>query len=163
MMALNHLINQDYFNELRTTQQLGYLVGAGYAPFNTRAGIAFYIQSPKFEPSTLLHRHNVFISQYLSTIDELTEQTWLQQKHGLVTHIAEKDKNLRLRSQRLWLAIGNGDHQFNMQQRLLDSLNALTLEDLKNYAAEIFDADCLHGVPLTSKILYTLESSWTQK
>jgi insulysin len=141
MMALNHLINQDYFNELRTTQQLGYLVGAGYAPFNTRAGIAFYIQSPKFEPTTLLHRHNLFISQYLATIDELTEQDWLQQKHGLTTHIAEKDKNLRLRSQRLWLAIGNGDHRFNMQQRLLDSLNALTLEDLKAYAAEIFNAD----------------------
>mgnify|MGYP002263206657 FL=1 len=89
----------------------------------------------------LLHRHNVFISQYLSTIDELTEQAWLQQKYGLTTHIAEKDKNLRLRSQRLWLAIGNGDHQFNMQQRLLDSLNALTLEDVKAYAAEIFNAD----------------------
>ena len=28
-----------------------------------------------------------------------------------------------------------------MQQRLLDSLNALTLEDLKNYAAEIFNPD----------------------
>ena len=63
LMALNHLINQDYFNELRTTQQLGYLVGTGYAPFNTRAGIAFYIQSPKFEAQTLLHRHNHFASQ----------------------------------------------------------------------------------------------------
>ncbi|WP_372761787.1 insulinase family protein [Pseudoalteromonas sp.] len=139
MMALNHLINQDYFNELRTTQQLGYLVGAGYAPFNTRAGMAFYIQSPTFAATTLLHRHNHFISQYLTNIDELTEQDWLQQKHGLTTHIAEKDKNLRLRSQRLWLAIGNRDHEFSMQQRLLDALNALTLADIKSYALRLFD------------------------
>ena len=141
MMALNHLINQDYFNELRTTQQLGYLVGAGYAPFNTRAGIAFYIQSPTFDTKTLIHRHNCFISQYLNTIDKIDEHIWQQQKHGLTTHIAEKDKNLRLRSQRLWLAIGNRDHEFNMQQKLLKALNALTLEDIKKYAVQLFDED----------------------
>ncbi|MEI8616972.1 hypothetical protein P4S63_04555 [Pseudoalteromonas sp. B193] len=139
MMALNHLINQDYFNELRTTQQLGYLVGAGYAPFNTRAGIAFYVQSPKFDAKTLLHRHNSFIKKYLDNIDALDENDWQQQKHGLSTHIAEKDKNLRLRSQRLWLAIGNRDHEFHMQQRLLDALNALTLREVKVYALSLFD------------------------
>tara|TARA_R100001244_G_scaffold4518_8_gene5707 strand:+ start:35925 stop:38648 length:2724 start_codon:yes stop_codon:yes gene_type:complete len=139
MMALNHLINQDYFNELRTTQQLGYLVGAGYAPFNTRAGIAFYVQSPKFDAKTLLHRHNSFIKKYLDNIDALDENDWQQQKHGLSTHIAEKDKNLRLRSQRLWLAIGNRDHEFHMQQRLLDALNALTLKEVKVYALSLFD------------------------
>ena len=141
MMALNHLINQDYFNELRTTQQLGYLVGAGYAPFNTRAGMAFYIQSPKFDAKTLLRRHNSFINNYLENIDALDETNWQQQKHGLSTHIAEKDKNLRLRSQRLWLAIGNRDHEFHMQQRLLEALNALTLKDLKAYALRLFNED----------------------
>lgn len=141
LMALNHLINQDYFNELRTTQQLGYLVGAGYAPFNTRAGIAFYIQSPHVDANILLQRHNQFISQYLANINTLTEQDWIQQKNGLWTHIAEKDKNLRLRSQRLWLAIGNGDHQFNMQQRLLNALNALGVEDIKQYAHIVFNPD----------------------
>ncbi|WP_352296551.1 insulinase family protein [Pseudoalteromonas sp. 20-MNA-CIBAN-0454] len=139
MMALNHLINQDYFNELRTTQQLGYLVGAGYAPFNTRAGIVFYVQSPKFEAKTILQRHNNFIHNYLTNIDNLTPQDWLQQKHGLTTHIAEADKNLRLRSQRLWLAIGNRDQEFHMQQRLLDALNALTLADIKAYALSLFN------------------------
>ena len=53
--------------------------------------------------------------------------------------IAEKDKNLRLRSQRLWLAIGNRDHEFHMQQRLLDALNALTLREVKVYALSLFD------------------------
>ena len=138
MMALNHLMNQDYFNELRTNQQLGYLVGAGYAPFNTRAGIAFYVQSPEFKATTLLERHTHFINNYLHTINELNEDNWQQQKQGLTTHIGEKDKNLRLRSQRLWLAIGNRDYDFDMQVRLLDALNKLTLKDLKDYAEALF-------------------------
>jgi secreted Zn-dependent insulinase-like peptidase len=141
LMALNHIINQDYFNELRTTQQLGYLVGSGYAPFNTRAGIAFYIQSPKFEAQTLLHRHNHFVSQFIANLDSLDETTWQQHKQGLTTHIAEKDKNLRLRSQRFWLAIGNKDHDFHMQKRLLEALHALSLEEMKSYAIATFSKD----------------------
>ena len=141
MMALNHLINQDYFNELRTKQQLGYLVGAGYAPFNTRAGMAFYVQSPDYCPSTLLARHNEFINHTLENLNQLDEAQWQVQKHGLKTHIAEKDKNLRLRSQRLWLAIGNQDHAFNMQKKLLSALEALTIDEIKAYMRETFNDD----------------------
>ncbi len=141
MMALNHLINQDYFNELRTKQQLGYLVGAGYAPFNTRAGIAFYVQSPEYCPYTLLERHNDFITGAVENLNQLDEEQWQLQKHGLKTHIAEKDKNLRLRSQRLWLAIGNQDHTFNMQKKLLSALEALTIDEIKAYMRETFNDD----------------------
>ena len=138
MMALNHLIHQDYFNELRTNQQLGYLVGAGYAPFNTRAGVAFYVQSPNYTATTILARHNAFISDYIAYLAQLNEQQWLQHKHGLKTHIAEKDKNLRLRSQRLWLAIGNQDHQFHIQKQLLIELDKLDLADIISYAQATF-------------------------
>jgi secreted Zn-dependent insulinase-like peptidase len=143
MMALNHLIHQDYFNELRTTQQLGYLVGAGYAPFNARAGIAFYIQSPTFDAQTLLQRHNQFIDNYMDVLAQLSEDKWEQQKRGLRTHIAEKDKNLRLRSQRLWLAIGNGDHKFSMQKQLLSALNTLSLDEIKVFARATLSDDSL--------------------
>jgi secreted Zn-dependent insulinase-like peptidase len=138
MMALNHLINQDYFNELRTKQQLGYLVGAGYAPFNTRAGIAFYVQSPNYSATAIFERHNAFLEQFLASLEQLNEEQWQQQKHGLTTHIAEKDKNLRLRSQRLWLAIGNQDHHFHMQQKLLEALENLSLAQIVTYIRETF-------------------------
>ena len=141
MMALNHLINQDYFNELRTKQQLGYLVGAGYAPFNTRAGIAFYVQSPEYSPYTLLERHEEFITRAVESLNQLEAEQWQIQKQGLKTHIAEKDKNLRLRSQRLWLAIGNQDHTFNMQKKLLSALEALTIDEIKAYIRETFNDD----------------------
>ncbi|MBQ4831834.1 insulinase family protein [Pseudoalteromonas sp. MMG010] len=134
IMAINHLINQRYFSELRTKQQLGYLVGSGYAPFNARAGLAFYIQSPQLDANTLLLRHNEFINHYLIELAALTEQNWQQQKAGLRIHIAEPDKNLRLRSQRLWLSIVNGDHVFSMQQQLLNALDSLTLEQITTYA-----------------------------
>ena len=113
-------------------------MGAGYAPFNTRAGIAFYVQSPKHTADEILIRHQHFISNYLQHIDSLDEQQWQDTKAGLITHIAEKDKNLRLRSQRLWLAIGNRDSKFNMQQQLLVELDKLSLKQMQQYIKETF-------------------------
>ena len=45
MMCLNQLISQDFFQELRTQKQLGYLVGTGYAPLNGRGTSAAAMRS----------------------------------------------------------------------------------------------------------------------
>jgi len=108
-MCLNQLMNQDYFEALRTQQQLGYLVGSGYAPFNTRAGIVFYIQSPQYSADELLVAHDKFVEEFKSSLFTLSQNDWENQKQALKTVVAEKDKNLRLRSQRLWLAISHGN------------------------------------------------------
>lgn len=139
LMAINHLINQEYFNALRTKQQLGYLVGVGYAPFNARAGVAFYVQSPNVDSQSILLHHRRFIEQYLQRLEALNEPRWQQFRQALHQQIAEKDKNLRLRSQRFWLAISNEDFDFNMQQRLLSAIDGLTLEHIKTYARSFFD------------------------
>ncbi|KZN42598.1 insulinase family protein [Pseudoalteromonas luteoviolacea] len=141
IMAFNQLISQHYFEQLRTQRQLGYLVGAGYAPFNTRAGIAFYIQSPKFTSAELLEHHNNFIAEFVEHIDQLEQTQWEDVKSGLKSQIAEKDKNLRLRSQRFWVAIGNDDHAFSMQEQLLFSLQSLTFQQLKEFIIDVTAPD----------------------
>ncbi|KJZ05168.1 insulinase family protein [Pseudoalteromonas piscicida] len=139
MMAINNLINQDYFEQLRTKEQLGYLVGAGYAPFNTRAGIAFYIQSPNFDSEHLLARHNQFLKQFAKQLHQLDEVSWQRSKESLLLHISEQDKNLRLRAQRLWISITNDFHQFDMQQRLIQALADLELEDILTYIDKMLE------------------------
>ncbi len=133
IMTLNHMINQHYFDELRTKQQLGYLVGAGYAPFNTRAGIAFYIQSPNYDSEQLLEKHRAFLLQFDKQLHSLPTEHWRLAKESLLLQIAEKDKNLRLRAQRLWLSITNDLHQFDMQDQLTKALKDLSFEEFKTY------------------------------
>jgi len=140
MMCLNHLISQDYFQELRTQKQLGYLVGTGYAPLNSRAGIAFYIQSPEVDAQMLLEHSHTFTSQYAKTINDMPEEIWLKSKQGLLTQVQEKDKNLRLRSLRFWLCLENQDYEFTMQSRLVKSLNSLSKQDMYEYALNTFNS-----------------------
>ncbi|CAH9059557.1 Protease 3 [Pseudoalteromonas holothuriae] len=140
LMMLNQLISQQYFESLRTQQQLGYLVGAGYAPFNTRAGIAFYIQSPNINAQQLLTKHDQFVSQFIEQLDLFDDAIWQDASQALRLQVAEKDKNLRLRAQRFWIAITNDDHQFNMQKRLVKQIDTLDKEQLISFIKMVFSS-----------------------
>ena len=50
----NHLMSAAFFHEIRTKQQLGYMVGTGNMPLNRHSGLALYVQSPNAAPSELL-------------------------------------------------------------------------------------------------------------
>jgi secreted Zn-dependent insulinase-like peptidase len=141
LMILNQLISQDYFDKLRTELQLGYLVGCGYAPFNTRAGVAFYIQSPDNESTILRKHHNRFTETFTKNITKLTDSQWLNAKQALRVQVAEKDKNLRLRAQRFWIAITNDDFEFSMQQRLINEIDNLKKQDFIAFTQRIFAND----------------------
>ncbi|RXF01577.1 insulinase family protein [Pseudoalteromonas sp. PS5] len=141
LMAINNLLNQDYFEQLRTKEQLGYLVGAGYAPFNTRAGVAFYIQSPNFNSEHLLTRHSAFLKTFAKQLRECDEASWQRSKESLLLQISEKDKNLRLRAQRLWISITNDFHQFDMQCRLIAALDKLERSDVVAYVDNMLKPD----------------------
>ncbi|WP_372766932.1 insulinase family protein [Pseudoalteromonas sp.] len=138
LMALNHLISQDYFHDMRTEKQLGYLVGSGFAPLNNRAGIAFYIQSPEVTSDILIEHSNHFLTNYHLKLNTMDADDWEQAKQALMMQIVEKDKNLRLKSQRFWLAIGNGDGQFDMQAQLKTALLQLSKAQLVSYTKRLF-------------------------
>ena len=145
LMLINQLVQHAYFDSLRTQQQLGYLVGAGYAPFNTRAGIAFYIQSPDNSGEALFEHHKQFIHCFIDDLSKLEIKVFNDAKKALELQISEKDKSLRLKAQRLWVAITNDDHDFSMQQRLLSSLNKLNKDDFINNAIELINNENAHA------------------
>jgi secreted Zn-dependent insulinase-like peptidase len=52
--------------------------------------------------------------------------------------ILDKDKNLRLKSQRFWLAISNNNGQFDMQEKLKMTLLQLSKTQLTSYTYNLF-------------------------
>jgi secreted Zn-dependent insulinase-like peptidase len=93
-------MSSTFFHELRTRQQLGYVVGAGNLPLNRHPGLIFYIQSPVAGPQILLDAVEEFIDLFPLAMLELTEQQWQDSKAGLQAQLSERDANLRSRGQR---------------------------------------------------------------
>ncbi|WP_153446623.1 insulinase family protein [Vibrio algicola] len=112
----NHLMSAAFFHEIRTKQQLGYMVGTGNMPLNRHPGLALYVQSPNAAPSELLASVDEFLNAFYMLLLELNEQQWQSSKQGLLNQILAPDSNLRSRGQRLWVAIGNKDLSFNNRE-----------------------------------------------
>ena len=110
---LNHIIGPEFFHELRTEKQLGYLVGTGFVPLNRFPGLALYIQSPDHQGPALYKEIQTFVEHFCKDLAEVEEQQWQRMQAGLIAQVVEKDSNLRVCSQRLWMSIGNMDTEFD--------------------------------------------------
>ncbi|RVT45366.1 peptidase M16 [Rheinheimera sediminis] len=140
-MLANHLLSPEYFHVLRTEQQLGYLVGTGYVPMNLLPGIAFYIQSPSASCADLYQATLAFYKNFLSELEALDEEEFVQMKQGLSTQIKERDSSLGARAKRLWLAIGQGDHQFDLNGQIEQALEQLSLTDFIAFFYQLLAPD----------------------
>lgn len=126
----NHLMSAAFFHEIRTKQQLGYMVGTGNMPLNRHPGLALYVQSPNAAPNELLSSVDEFLNAFYLVLLELNEQQWQNSKQGLLNQILSPDSNLRARGQRLWVAIGNKDAQFNNRELVVEEILKLDRTDM---------------------------------
>ena len=126
-MVLEQMLAAPFFNALRTEQQLGYIVGTGYVPHNQHPGMAFYVQSPNNSAKTLLDAMTVFLFQQLEEI-EFYRFYWSTIKQNLLKQLEERDLNLSMKSQRLWISLGTQDLSFNRNTQLAECISALSFE-----------------------------------
>ncbi|WP_432459190.1 insulinase family protein [Agarivorans sp. QJM3NY_25] len=129
----NHIMTSTFFNELRTKQQLGYIVGTGNLPLNRHPGIIFYVQSPHGRPQTLLDAINDFLDNFPVLMFELSDAQWRHSKQGLIAQILERESNMRTRAQRFWVSIGNKDLSFNQRQAAAACIEKLERRDLVRF------------------------------
>ncbi|MGM0905857.1 MAG: insulinase family protein [Pseudomonadota bacterium] len=121
-MLLQQLIHQSVFQELRTERQLGYVAGSQYFPVQRLPGILFFLQSHEYSADEIYLAMQEVIVHQLEALHNLTLKEWHHAKSVLRQQIRTIDRNLRVRSQRLWGAIQLADTEFNRQQELLSAL-----------------------------------------
>lgn len=135
-MVLSQLFSPHFFQEMRTEQQFGYLVGVGYVPIGYYPGIALYIQSPNTTAPDLVKAMDIFIKKSTTLINNISQDEWLQLQHGLIGQLQESDSSLHIKSQRFWGALCNKDHSFDRKQKLIEQIKKLNLTMLIHFIQE---------------------------
>ncbi|WP_028117489.1 insulinase family protein [Ferrimonas senticii] len=133
---LNHAISSDFFHELRTKQQLGYMVGTSYVPMNRCPGIIFYIQSPVAGPLQLLESIDQFISDFGYALMQISASQWQAMKTALANQISERDNTLKATAQRAWVSIGSDDHSFEQRLRIAELVLQIDRAELIRFMME---------------------------
>ncbi|MBV31943.1 MAG: hypothetical protein CMK36_00680 [Porticoccaceae bacterium] len=133
------LLRSPYFSELRTQRQLGYVVHTSTRRFRDRTGNIFLIQSPVMGVSGLEAASLEFLRTYLAQLPTLSQEKFLEQKHGLMNRLTQKDKNLGERSRRYWTDLENENYQFDSQQRISAAVESLTKSDMQVFLTKLVE------------------------
>ena len=136
------MLRQQYFTELRTEQQLGYVVSASNRTLRDRGGLAFIIQSPVASAAQLEDATRTFMAAQPTALEAMTEAQFEQHKAGLISRLTERDRNLRERTSRYLADLDVGDTGFDSQARIADLVADLSKADMLDYyQAVIADLD----------------------
>jgi insulysin len=132
-LALFNAISEPYFTEMRTHQQLGYVVWGG-AGGEERTNYAYFvIQSGEHPADELEARSNEFVATLPGMVAALTDAQWETIVGGARAQLKEKDKTIAERADRLFELAYNRDADWGRRAETLAALDRLT----KQRASEI--------------------------
>ena len=126
-----HLLKQPCFSQLRTEEQLGYLVSSGYQCLHGVSSIWIMVQSKVRGPSFLDQRVAAFVNDRFraDVLGKMSRETFRSNVLACISKWGEKDKRMSQRSKRFCAALESNLRPFEFNARfyradaLLDALN----------------------------------------
>ncbi|KAF9981131.1 Insulinase (Peptidase M16) [Mortierella antarctica] len=133
VQILAQIIQEPCFNQLRTIEQLGYIVTSGVRQHGSTMGIKIAVQSER-DPVHVEARIEEFLSGRIAKmLEDMSEPRFAKQVHSLVQKKLEKDKNLKEETAAFWAQITSGFYDFEEIQEDVEELEKITLEETRAF------------------------------
>jgi secreted Zn-dependent insulinase-like peptidase len=129
-----------YFNSLRTEQQFGYIVYANVSVMQRLGGMVFIVQSPTKTPQQIEVATRKFFRQSLSVVQNMTQQEYSQHQQALIAALSQPPQNLTEEAGDYWYQLIHGYVDFEMDQKLIDAVNGVSLVQWQQFYQSYFIA-----------------------
>lgn len=129
------IMKSGFFQELRTDQQLGYIVSAFAWPQLDVPGLVMLIQSPVADAATVQKAMQAFMSGVPSQLDEAQFE---RHRTALINEILQPDKNMWDRAGFYWQSIATKQVDFDSRQQMAAAVESMTLESWLSYYRQVF-------------------------
>ncbi|CAH8391672.1 unnamed protein product [Eruca vesicaria subsp. sativa] len=139
MLDLFHeIIEEPLFNQLRTKEQLGYVVECGPRLTYRVHGFCFCVQSSKYGPVHLLGRIDNFIKDIEALLEQLNEESFEDYKSGVIAKLLEKEPSLLSETNELWSQIVDKRYMFDYSHKEAEELRSIEKKDVINWYKTYF-------------------------
>ena len=129
LLLLGQMTEEAGFDQLRTKEQLGYIVFTGVKTQATTMGYRVIIQSER-ATEYLEERINAFLALFAKSLQAMSTEDFESHKSSLIAKRLEKIKNLDQESSRFWNHISNEYLDFLAREHDVSHLKPLTKSDL---------------------------------
>jgi insulysin len=113
LALLAQIISEPCFDQLRTKEQLGYIVSSSQWQLVGSMGFRIVVQSEK-DPVYLESRVDVFLEHMKGVLANMDDEEFQKQKQSLIDKKLEKLKNLGEEAGRFWNQIDLGYQDFTI-------------------------------------------------
>jgi len=126
---LAQIAKEPAFNQLRTKEQLGYIVFSGHWTFTGTMGFKITVQSER-HPVYLESRVDAFLEQLRAIIETMSAEDFEKQRQSLIDKKLTKIKNLPEEAQRFVEHIEDGYCDFLSREFEAEILKSLSKDDV---------------------------------
>ena len=130
------VLGSDFFDELRTRQQLGYVVSAFPWLLHQVPAVAFLVQSPSAALPDIRAAAEAFLPGRLDP-KTLSSEQFARHRTALVSDILKPHRNLQEASEYFWRQIARRDLDFDARERLAEAVRAINYEDWRTWYREV--------------------------
>ncbi|KAJ2101377.1 metalloprotease [Coemansia sp. S100] len=145
LQVLENLVHNSFFAQLRTSEQLGYKVGAILDSYKTGKGALLFIVEGESNPAYVTQRINQFIRQYRQKLQGLTVEEFESSVQSLISLKQEKLKSIDDEFGELWAHIKSSKYSFDKVDKDIEHLKQLSKDDLLAFWDKYVNEDTAQG------------------
>ncbi|ETO32182.1 hypothetical protein RFI_04936 [Reticulomyxa filosa] len=136
LKLMAHMTSVPCFDQLRTKEQLGYLVWSFSDIARGLMSFRVTIQSVVADPIKLDERVELFLQDFRKQLAATNKDTFESNKEGVVNDLLEKTKGVGQQFGEYWNELENWRYQFERRENVAQEIKKLTLENILEFYDE---------------------------
>ena len=136
---ISKALEQPFYTEMRTNQQLGYIVWSYVRNMDETYYLNFLIQSGVYAADELNKRADVFIKQSPEILNELTDDEFQELIESSIDELEKKPMSISERANKLKTLIFDYGANYTRDKETIEALKGLNKENVANVLSELID------------------------
>jgi insulysin len=132
------IVETDFYTQMRTNQQLGYIVWSFNNRIEDRLFFRFIIQSSTYGPFELKARVETWMSRASKLFDNLTDEEFERHRKGLIVSLEKKGDSIAEVTGDLYYYATQEKGNFEFKRQLIEVVKNMKKEEVVAAAREIF-------------------------
>lgn len=139
--VLQNLVESPYFSELRTRQQLGYVVWSFTFNREDEVKLGYLIQSGDYDPLELVERSETFVATIPELLKAFSPEEFTKAKEAVRSELKKEDKTIAEKAARFYDLAYEYGANWSRTKEALAALDDLTQDDLVHLMEATIDPE----------------------
>lgn len=140
-MVIDNFIQTPYYNEMRTTQQLGYIVWSFATTIEDEVMAGFVIQSSDYPADELAKRSEAFVPSLVKDFEGIEDAKFSELKAAVRAKLEEEEKTIAGKAGLLFNRAFEHNRDWDRREEILDALEALQKSEVSALMSQTFNPE----------------------